>query len=105
MVSRRTTIRESRSAGAGEGRNYDGNKSTFDDTSVSATGPNSDNIVVFAAERTSDARSLSFGQSRRATVACAHWPQSPALFQATGTSFQDATAGGNTKYIYSVKAV
>jgi hypothetical protein len=36
-------------------RNYDGNRSTFGDTSVSATGPNPDNIAVFAATRSSDA--------------------------------------------------
>ena len=35
-------------------RNYDGNQSTFGDTSVSASGPNPDNVAVFAAERTSD---------------------------------------------------
>ncbi len=35
-------------------RNYDGNKSTFGDTSVSATGPNSDNVSTFAAVRSSD---------------------------------------------------
>jgi PKD repeat protein len=35
-------------------RNYDGNKSTFGDTSISATGPNPDNVAVFAAQRSSD---------------------------------------------------
>jgi len=35
-------------------RNYDGNKSTFGDTSVSATGPNPDDVAVFAAQRSSD---------------------------------------------------
>jgi PKD repeat protein len=35
-------------------RNYDGNKSTFGDVSVSAGGPNADNVAVFAAQRTSD---------------------------------------------------
>ncbi len=35
-------------------RNYDGNKSTFGDTSVAATGPNPDNVSVFAAERLAD---------------------------------------------------
>ena len=35
-------------------RNYDGNKSTFGETSVSATGPNPDNVAVFAAQRTAD---------------------------------------------------
>jgi len=35
-------------------RNYDGNKSAFGDTSVSATGPNPDNVAVFAAQRSSD---------------------------------------------------
>jgi hypothetical protein len=35
-------------------RNYDGNKSTFGDTSVSASGPNPDNIATFAALRSSD---------------------------------------------------
>jgi hypothetical protein len=35
-------------------RNYDGNKSTFGDTSVSATGANPDNIAVFAALRSTD---------------------------------------------------
>ncbi len=35
-------------------RNYDGNKSTFGDTSVAASGPNPDNVSVFAAERSSD---------------------------------------------------
>lgn len=36
-------------------RNYDGNKSTFGDTSVSTGGPNPDNVAVFAAQRSSDA--------------------------------------------------
>jgi len=35
-------------------RNYDGAKSTFGDVSVSATGPNPDNVATFAAQRTSD---------------------------------------------------
>ena len=35
-------------------RNYDGNKSGFGDTSVNATGPNPDNVSVFAAVRSSD---------------------------------------------------
>lgn len=35
-------------------RNYDGSKSTFGDMSVSATGPNPDNISTFAATRTTD---------------------------------------------------
>src|ERR1051325_1427134 len=35
-------------------RNYDGNKSTFGDTSVLATVPNPDNLAAFAAVRTSD---------------------------------------------------
>ena len=32
-------------------RHYDGNKSTFGDVSVAATGPNPDNVAVFAAQR------------------------------------------------------
>lgn len=35
-------------------RNYDGNKSAFGDTSVSATAPNPDNLAAFAAIRTND---------------------------------------------------
>jgi hypothetical protein len=35
-------------------RNYDGNKSGFGDTSVSATGPNSDLVSTFAAVRSND---------------------------------------------------
>ena len=35
-------------------RNYDGNRSTFGDVSISATGPNPDNVAVFAAQRMSD---------------------------------------------------
>jgi len=35
-------------------RNYDGNKSTFGDTSVYAGGPNSDEVAAFAALRTTD---------------------------------------------------
>ena len=35
-------------------RNYDGNKSSFGDISVSASGPNPDNVAVFAAQRTAD---------------------------------------------------
>jgi hypothetical protein len=35
-------------------RNYDGNKSTFGDTSVSAAGPNPDTLSAFAALRSSD---------------------------------------------------
>ncbi|HWY74967.1 MAG TPA: glycoside hydrolase family 44 protein, partial [Verrucomicrobiae bacterium] len=36
-------------------RNYDGTKSTFGDTSVYASGPNPDNVSVFAAQRSPDA--------------------------------------------------
>jgi hypothetical protein len=35
-------------------RNYDGQDSTFGDTSVLASGPNPDNVAVFAAERSTD---------------------------------------------------
>jgi hypothetical protein len=35
-------------------RNYDGNDSTFGDTSVLAAGPDPDNVSVFAAERSKD---------------------------------------------------
>jgi hypothetical protein len=35
-------------------RNYDSNKSVFGDTSVSATGPNPDNLAAFAASRSFD---------------------------------------------------
>jgi hypothetical protein len=35
-------------------RNYDGKKSTFGDTSVSAVVPNRDSLSAFAAQRTSD---------------------------------------------------
>jgi PKD repeat protein len=35
-------------------RNYDGNKSTFGDTSVAATVPNPDNLAAFAAQRSAD---------------------------------------------------
>jgi PKD repeat protein len=35
-------------------RNYDGNKSAFGDTSVSASAPNPDNVSAFAAQRISD---------------------------------------------------
>jgi len=35
-------------------RNYDGNKSTFGDTSVAATVPNSDSVSAFAAQRSAD---------------------------------------------------
>src|SRR5262245_54444039 len=35
-------------------RNYDGNQSSFGDTSVSAAGPNPDDVAVFAAQRSSD---------------------------------------------------
>jgi len=37
-------------------RNYDGNKSTFGDISVSATMPNPDALAAFAAVRNSDGR-------------------------------------------------
>lgn len=35
-------------------RNYDGNKSTFGDTSIAASGPNPDSVSTFAALRSSD---------------------------------------------------
>jgi hypothetical protein len=35
-------------------RNYDGKRSTFGDVSVSASGPNPDNVAVFASNRSSD---------------------------------------------------
>lgn len=35
-------------------RNYDGAKSAFGDVSVAASGPNPDNVAVFASQRTSD---------------------------------------------------
>ncbi len=36
-------------------RNYDGSNSAFGDTSVSASGPNPDNVAIFAAQRSADA--------------------------------------------------
>jgi hypothetical protein len=35
-------------------RNYDGNQSSFGDVNLNATGPNPDNVSVFAAQRTAD---------------------------------------------------
>jgi PKD repeat protein len=35
-------------------RNYDGNRSTFGETSVAASGPNPDSVAAFAAERATD---------------------------------------------------
>jgi len=35
-------------------RNYDNNRSSFGDTGVLASGPNPDNVAVFAAQRSSD---------------------------------------------------
>ena len=60
-------------------RNYDGNRSTFGDTSVSATAPNPDTVAAFAAQRSSDgaltvmviAKSLS--GSTPATIALANF--------------------------------
>ena len=60
-------------------RNYDGNRSTFGDTSVSATAPNPDTVAAFAAQRSTDqaltvmvvAKSLS--GSTPATIALANF--------------------------------
>lgn len=35
-------------------RNYDGGKSTFGDTSVSTSAPDSDNVAAFGAQRSAD---------------------------------------------------
>jgi len=61
-------------------RNYDGNKSTFGDVSVAATGPNPDNVAVFAAERSTDgaltimAISKYLSGSTPATINLANFP-------------------------------
>jgi len=61
-------------------RNYDGNKSTFGDTSVAASGPNPDNLAVFAAERSADgaltimAISKYLSGSTSATFSLANFP-------------------------------
>src|SRR5262245_48872529 len=60
-------------------RNYDGNKSTFGDMSVSAVGPNPDNVAAFAAQRTSDGAltvmvvSKSLASQTSVTVNLAHF--------------------------------
>src|SRR5262245_36945352 len=61
-------------------RNYDGNKSTFGDVSVAATGPNPDNVAVFAAEHSTDgaltimAISKYLSGSTPATINLANFP-------------------------------
>ena len=58
-------------------RNYDGNRSTFGDTSVSATTPNPDTVAAFAAQRSTDgaltvmviAKSLSVSTAATITLA------------------------------------
>ena len=45
-------------------RNYDGNKSTFGDTSVSAAVPNPDNVSAFAAQRSSRRRADGHGHQQ-----------------------------------------
>jgi len=61
-------------------RNYDGNKSTFGDVSVAATGPNPDNVSVFAAERSADgaltimAISKYLSDTTAATINLANFP-------------------------------
>jgi len=47
-------------------RNYDGNQSGFGDTSVSATGPNPDNVSTFAALRSSDSALTLIGDQQAA---------------------------------------
>src|SRR4029450_483671 len=49
-------------------RNYDANKSIFGDVSVSATGPNPDNLSVFAAERSVDGASGHGKNEKRDTL-------------------------------------
>jgi PKD repeat protein len=61
-------------------RNYDGNKSTFGDVSVAASGPNPDNVALFAAERSVDgaltiiAISKYLSGSTPATINLANFP-------------------------------
>jgi len=65
-------------------RNYDGNKSTFGDVSVVASGPNPDNVAVFAAERSVDgaltviAISKYLSGSTAATINLANFPHNGA---------------------------
>lgn len=52
-------------------RNYDGNKSTFGDTSVAATLPNPDNVACFAATRSSDGAMTLVAINKQLTSAAA----------------------------------
>jgi len=68
-------------------RNYDGNKSTFGDTSVSCTGPNPDNVSSFAALRSFDG-ALTIMVINKQLVATATTTISLANFSAAGTAQQ-----------------
>ena len=52
-------------------RNYDGNKSAFGDTSISATGPNPDNVSTFAAVRSTDGALTVMVINKQLTIAAA----------------------------------
>src|SRR5512137_2836004 len=66
-------------------RNYDGNKSTFGDTSVSATGPNPNNVSTFAAVRSSDGALTLLVINKQLTAAAAT-TVNLANFPAAGTA-------------------
>ena len=79
-------------------RNYDGNKSTFGDTSVAATGPNPDNVAAFAAERSADGAltimviSKFLSGTTPATINLANFPHngSAQVWQLTATNYDQS---------------
>ncbi|PWU20740.1 MAG: cellulase [Verrucomicrobia bacterium] len=79
-------------------RNYDGNKSTFGDTSILASSPNPDTVAVFAALRSSDAAltlmliNKQLGVSATATINLTNFPST-----GTGQLWQLTSANSITR--------
>ena len=76
-------------------RNYDGNKATFGDTSVSASGPNPDNVACFAARRSTDGALTVLAINKQLTAA-ATVNVSLANFLPSGTAQVWQLAAANT---------
>ncbi len=89
-------------------RNYDGNKSTFGDTSISAAGPNPDNVSTFAALRSADGamtlmvinKQLTSGAALSVTLSNFVAGATAQVWQLTSagaiTRLSDVTLAGNT---------
>lgn len=79
-------------------RNYDGNKSAFGDLSINATGPNPDNVSVFAGLRSSDgALTLMLINKQLSASATATVTLTNRLLKGTGQVWQLTSANAITR--------